>query len=379
MRRGVLMPLFVYGIFAIVFVPVTAQLPSGAIPFVIAQVILLAGVSVAFLVRKPRPTAIGTTGLEELGEWLGTHAPARDGLAGALARSLGDDSIQLAFWVTEAGGYLDHEGRSVTLPTAGSDRSVVEVSLGGRHVGAICYDSSLIRDPGLVIRAGRVIAMALDNERLVVELRNSQELLRASRARIVEACDRERRRVARDFHDGLQSRLVLLAIKAHSIRTDPSPGQAIRREGGELEADLQTAITELRELVHGVMPAALTERGLCAAAEELTDRIPIPTELRFSDDRARLPRHVESTCYFVLAEALSNAVKHSRATELLLSLEHSAGMLRIELHDDGVGGVRPTGVGVRGMTDRIEALDGHLTIDSPPGGGTRLIAEVPCA
>jgi len=383
--RRVLAPLFSYGIFAALFVPVSAQLapslfPNQEIALAVAQVIVLTGVPVAFVLVMLRGGFGKTAQLEELGAWLGAHPPARSALESALAEALGDDSVRLAFWVSEGGGYFDHEGRPVALPVIGSDRAVVEVSLGERHVGAICYDGSLIHDPGIVIRAGRIIAMALDNDRLLVELRASRELVRASRARIVEACDRERRQVARDLHDGLQARLVLLAIKAHAIRTDPSPGLAMRREGCSLEADLQTAITELRELVHGVMPAALTEGGLYAAAEELTDRIPIPTEVRFSDDGARPPTHVESTCYFVVAEALSNAVKHSRATELQLTLEHADGLLRLEVRDDGVGGVcAGGGVGLRGMADRIEALDGHLSIDSPPGRGTRIVVEVPCA
>jgi len=128
------------------------------------------------------------------------------------------------------------------------------------------------------------------------------------------------------------------------------------------------------------MPEALTERGLFAAAGELTDRMPIPTELHLHDEGAALPEHVESSCYFVISEALANAVKHAHAQELVVALEHAAGNLRIEVRDDGVGGAcTGGGSGLRGIADRVDSLNGRLTVDSPSGCGTRIIAEVPCA
>jgi signal transduction histidine kinase len=228
--------------------------------------------------------------------------------------------------------------------------------------------------------AGRVIAIALDNERLTADVRASRDELRASRARIVEATDGERRRIARDLHDGLQARLVLLAMCAHGVRTDPAASPAVRAQALELESGLQDANTELRELVQGVMPAALTERGLFAAVEDLVDRVPIPIDLELELDQgeASLPAVVESTGYFVTSEAVANAVKHSRARELTLRLAQRGGRLRIEVGDDGVGGARVCeGAGMRGMADRVDAVGGRLAVDSPPGAGTRLVAELP--
>jgi signal transduction histidine kinase len=237
------------------------------------------------------------------------------------------------------------------------------------------YDETLIADPEPVRAAGRVIAAALDRERLTAELRASRERLRASRARVVTAADTERRRIARDLHDSLQTRLVLLAVKAHALRSDVSAHD----EAEQLESGLQTAIVELRGLVQGVLPAVLAERGLYAAVEELADRMPLPVTLELDSRRTPLPPPVESAGYFVVSEALTNAVKHAHAHELGLRIERTDGHLAIEVRDDGLGGAHVgTGNGLRGMADRVEALDGRLSVESLPGSGTCILAEVPC-
>jgi signal transduction histidine kinase len=221
-------------------------------------------------------------------------------------------------------------------------------------------------------------AIALENEQLIADLRASREELRTSRARIVEAADEERRRIARDLHDGLQARLVLLAIQANGVRTDATAPTGVRVQAHEVESGLQVAITELRELVQGLMPAALTERGLFAAVEDLVDRVPIPTELRFGRNGAALPAAVESTGYFVLSEAIANAIKHARAGALVVRVERLGGHLEIEVRDDGRGGARASGgTGMRGMADRVDALGGSLLVHSPTGRGTRILAQLP--
>jgi signal transduction histidine kinase len=221
-------------------------------------------------------------------------------------------------------------------------------------------------------------AIVLENERLMADLRASREELRASRARIVEAADEERRRIARDLHDGLQARLVLLAIQANGVRIDATAPPGVRAQAFEVESGLQTAITELRALVQGVMPDALTEHGLFAAVEDLVDRVPLACELHLSRDRVPLPAAVESSGYFVLSEAIANAIKHSHASALAARLEARHGRLVIEVRDDGIGGARPSGgAGMRGMADRVDALGGCLHVHSSPGRGTRIVAQLP--
>ena len=196
----------------------------------------------------------------------------------------------------------------------------------------------------------------------------------------VVGLDDDHRQIARDLHDGLQSRLVLLAMQADLLRRNAALPDAARADATALAAGLQHAIAELRDVVEGVMPALLVERGLCAAAEELADRCPIPVALDADGARAPLPAPVERAGYFIVAEALTNAVKHSRATAAALRIARRNGHLRIELRDDGVGGADAGGgTGLRGLRDRVEALGGRLIVHSPPRGGTRIIAELPCA
>jgi signal transduction histidine kinase len=197
--------------------------------------------------------------------------------------------------------------------------------------------------------------------------------------RLAQAADRERRRIAQDLHDGLQTRLVLLAAQADRARADLGAAIVIREQIADLYAGLQEAIVELRAFVDGVMPATLTERGLRTAVEQLVDWVPIPVALSLDACAVRLPPAVESTGYFVISEALTNAIKHSGGSELAVSVDQADDRLRIEVRDDGIGGARSGGTGgMRGIGDRVSALGGRLLVHSPPGHGTRVIAEIPC-
>lgn len=384
-QRRVLAPLTIYGVLAILFIPVAgALLPEFKTidPVILeeAQVIGLAGLPVAFVVALVRGGFARTAGIEELGTWLGAEGGGRPPLVAALAETLGDPSVELVYWVPEVEGYVHETGAPAMLPAAGSGRGAVEVESGGRRIGAIVYDSQLIADASVVRAAGRVIAIELERERLTADLRASRDELRHSRRRIVDASDRERRRIAQDLHDGLQAQMVLLAIKGRDIGADPAASESIRSRSDDLGDGLETAIADLRGLIQGVMPAALIERGLPAAVEDLADRMPVPTALTIGELNGSLSREVESAGYFVVAEALTNAVKHGRAHELRVGLTQGGGMLRIEVCDDGIGGagVGP-GAGLRGMADRVDVLGGSLRVQSPAGGGTEVIAEVPCA
>ncbi len=387
-QRRVLGPLYAYGIFALVFVVVSAKLADTVFvghdhARVVVQLALLAGVPLAFAASVLRGGFARMGEVEELGAWLGAETGGRPSLAQALAHTLGDPSLQLALWVPAAGGYVDLAGEPVGVEAARAGRGVAEVRRGDRRIGAIVYDATLIADRSLVEAAARMTAIALDHERLTVELTASRDALRRSRARIVDAADEERRRIACDLHDGLQARLVVLAIGADGLSSDPQLPAAARTAATQLRTGLEGVVSELRALVQGVMPAALIERGLPAATEDLADRMPLPTTLDIDDELGaldrKLPPAVELAAYFVVAEALTNAVKHARARELSVRLARPAGRLRVEVRDDGVGGAAANGgAGIRGMADRIDVLGGRLTITSPPGGGTCVIAEVPC-
>jgi PAS domain S-box-containing protein len=198
--------------------------------------------------------------------------------------------------------------------------------------------------------------------------------LAASRARIVAAADDERRRVVRDLHDGAQQRLV------HTIVTLKLAGQADHEEltttlVGEALDHAERAIVELRELSHGILPSVLTRGGLRAGVETLASRMPVPVDIAVADDR--LPPAVEATAYFVVAEALTNVAKHSKATRAAVLARVENGSLELQVRDDGAGGARPDGTGLVGLADRLAVLDGRLRVDSPPGRGTLVAADIP--
>jgi signal transduction histidine kinase len=373
-RRRIVAPLMIYGSLAVLFVPISSLIldhwwPSASLGIAFGQLTVMAGVPVAFVAVVLSGGFAATGEVAELGATLDAEE-GRPALRAALRGALGDPHLDLLFRVSDPERYVDRDGAAVEPPPPGADRRLVEVRVGERLVGAIVYDANLIADRGLVEDAARVTALAIDNERLTAELYAGRERLRVSRARLIEATDAERRRIARDLHDGLQMRLVLLAMMAD--RPGAGPQTLV-----ELNAGIQEAIAELRELVQGVVPAALTERGLYAAAVELTDRMPIPVELDFEPLPGELPSGVETAGYFVVAEALTNAVKHAGASELRLAIGRPAGRLRVEVADDGVGGAMPGG-GLRGLADRVDALGGWMEVDSPPGEGTLIVAEIPC-
>jgi signal transduction histidine kinase/ketosteroid isomerase-like protein len=202
--------------------------------------------------------------------------------------------------------------------------------------------------------------------------------LAASRARLVAAGDEERRRVVRDLHDGAQQRLVhtLITLKQarQALPPDAEPATALLDDAlGHAEQ----AMTELRELAHGIMPAVLTRGGLRAAVTALGSRTPVPVEIDVPSPR--LPPHVEATAYFVVAEALTNVAKHARAARATVRASIDDGVLRVAVRDDGVGGARTRGSGMLGLADRVAVLGGRLVVDSPEGGGTLVAAEIPIA
>jgi signal transduction histidine kinase len=383
-QRRVLAPLYAYGIVAVLVVPLGPLIIEPAfnlssLVVTAGQLVLLAGVPVAFVLAMLRGGFARTGEVEELGAWLGGTTSERMPLVNALRRTLGDETLVVVYWAPEGRRFVDALGQPISLPEPGdTGRGIVEITLGDRLIGALVYDRAMNEDPGLVQSAGRVAAIAIDNERLTAELIANQTALRLSRARIVEAGDHERRRIAQNLHDGIQVELVLLAIGAQELRHAGSAAD-LDVAATQLRNGIDDAANHLRELVHAVMPAGLIERGLTAAVEDLVDRMPLPTNLVVVDVEEPLSPTVGSTAYFVVAEALANAVKHAGATTLSVRLERTESQLLIEVADDGVGGAASgAGTGLRGLLDRVDVLGGQLAIDSPLGHGTHLVAELPC-
>jgi signal transduction histidine kinase len=295
----------------------------------------------------------------------------------ALARSLGDPTLELAYCV-RPGLYVDAEGRSTELPAGDSGRRATIVQRDGRAIAALIHDESLAGDP-LLEPVGAAAALALENERLNAELRARLEDLRASRARLVQAGDEARRRLERNLHDGAQQRLVALALALRlakrKVKDDPAAAEELVAAA---ESDAASALDELRELARGLHPAILTDRGLGPALEALAARSPCPVEVAAVPSE-RLPTEVETAAYYVVSESLANVAKYSGADAARVSVTRRDGVAVVEISDEGVGGADiASGSGLRGLADRVEALDGRLEIESPVGRGTRVVAEIPC-
>ena len=212
---------------------------------------------------------------------------------------------------------------------------------------------------------------------LDAELRARLEELRASRARLIHAGDEERRRLERDLHDGAQSRLLALALTLRTARRRAEGDPELADLLDAAQEELQTSLRELRELARGIHPAVLSQRGLAPALDGLAARAPVPVTLE-ACEAERLPAPVESAAYFVVSEALANVAKYSGATQATVRVDRQPDRVTVLVADDGVGGADAgRGSGLRGLSDRVAALDGRLTLDSPRGGGTRLRAEIP--
>lgn len=214
---------------------------------------------------------------------------------------------------------------------------------------------------------------------VTAERKKAAEEVRASRIRIVEAADKERRRVERNLHDGAQQRLVALTLllrlaqmqQGHQPRTD------LQATLSQASHELHTALAELRELARGLHPAILTHEGLGAAIQSLAEQTPLPVTVTVPT--ARFPAALEITAYFVVCESLANIAKYAQASTVIVTIQHADGRLTVEVTDNGIGGVDPHGgSGLNGLADRVIALGGRLQVSSPPGEGTRVRAELPC-
>jgi signal transduction histidine kinase len=208
-------------------------------------------------------------------------------------------------------------------------------------------------------------------------LRERVDEIHGARQRIIEAADAERRRIERDLHDGAQQRIVALAVTLSLVEAKLGKDSELAPLVASAREEAQAAVKELRELARGIHPAVLSDQGLEAALEALAARAPVPVEVSGVPEEPLRPA-VEAAVYFVTAETLTNIAKYAEACTASITLAVDGGRLRLEISDDGVGGADAhAGSGLAGLCDRIEALSGELTVDSPPGGGTTVRAEIP--
>ena len=405
-----------------------------------------------------------------------------------LRHALRDETAEVAYWYSEGGHYVDVDGNRFDLPAETQQRVVTRLDYADSPVAAIVHDAALLQEPELLESIAGAARIALERDKLLVEVRARAERYRAllqampdlmfrvsregrylsynapsqrdlvapevvgldlwdrlpaeladrillaghkaleggeppvieyaldfdgeqrdyegrfaasgedefllivrditerrkqhdeleaSRARIVAAGDDARRKLERNLHDGAQQRLVSLSLSLRlalsNLHKDPAAAERLLEESRE---ELAQALEELRELARGIHPAVLTDRGLEAALEALAARAPMPVELEGPD--GELPAPVEAAAYYVVSEALANVTKYAQASTVKVTVARSNGSALVEVVDNGVGGADPgRGSGLRGLSDRVASLRGALAIDSPPGGGTRIRAEIP--
>jgi signal transduction histidine kinase len=309
-----------------------------------------------------RWTQAAVTGLVvDLGD-TGATGTLRD----RLAQTLGDPTLVVAYVLPGEDGYVDEAGRAIELPAPGEARTVTPIGEDGRQMAALIHDVAVLDHPGLISAAASATRLALSNVRLQAEVRARVAEVEASRRRIVEVADEQRHRLERELHEGAEHRLAAVAELLDGS------GDAL----ADVRAGLDDALVELRELARGIRPRTLTDRGLRAAIDELAKRSPVPVEAVVP--RERFSPAVEATIYFVCSEALANVAKYADASLATIDITAANQHLRVEISDDGAGGAEPEqGSGLRGLSDRVEALGGRFSVQSPAGGGTRILAELP--
>ncbi|QFZ17928.1 sensor histidine kinase [Saccharothrix syringae] len=365
-RRTLTAMLGASAVAVVVFVGWEPMERAGLDPPVVVLMLALGGIPFAYLVGLLR-RRMDRGGVADLVVRL-SGDPRRAGVQEALAATLRDPSLRVAYWVADQERYVDADGSPVA-----PDPAHTRVARGGSPVAVVLHDPGL--DLELVDAACAAVGLALENERLTAELRAKVRQLAESRGRVLRAAEVERRRVERDLHDGVQQRLLSVAMTLGLAETvPPERGRALAAEAKQ--AVLQS-IDEVRAMCHGIHPPVLTERGLHGAVRELTALAEPRVELEL-DLPAEVPPQVETTAYYVVAEALANVAKHAEASRTRVSITGGGGQLLVAVEDDGRGGADPEdGSGLRGLSDRVEANGGTMRVVST-AGGTSVRVVLPC-
>lgn len=310
--------------------------------------------------------------LADLVTGLGQDA-CTDGLRGQLGRALGDPSLVVGIWTPEQGRYVDDAGRPLELPAEDGRRAVTRIDEHGEPLAALIHDTVVVADARLVAGVASAARLVVANARMQAAVRQRSKELAASRRRIVEASDAQSRQLQAELKGGAELRLgrvdrLLDHLQAHAVG-------AVTEELRDIRAELSSACDELRKFAQDIRPSALDAGGLPFAVPVLAARAPVPVTLAI--DVGRLPPPIEAATFFLCSEALVNVSKHAKATRAVVKLLVDGGYLVATVVDDGVGGADPRGSGLRGLTDRVEALGGTLLIIEATGGGTRLTARIP--
>jgi signal transduction histidine kinase len=344
-------------------------------------------------IRRATLVVLGLTPIAFLSGLLGAHLarsavgelfvelrsnPAPADLRDALAHALRDPSLELAYWLPQFGSYVDVAGRVATPPDDDVRRRTTLIVREGERVAALVHDPILDDEPELLDAVTAAAGIALENGRLHAEIGARLEELRGSRARVLDAGQQERQRLERNLHDGAQQRLIALSLELGLLeaRLDSDPTARLRLKRARREIAL--SLEELRAVARGIHPAVVSAHGLAVALEQLAARAAVPVRLTVELDD-RLPERLEVAAFYVVSESLANIGKHAHASAATIGVTRENQQVIVEIVDDGVGGADTEhGSGLRGLADRVEALDGTFRIWTSLGTGTRVRAELPC-
>jgi signal transduction histidine kinase len=297
----------------------------------------------------------------------------------SLRAILGDETLEVYWWDREGECYVDVADDPV-LPGARPGRVITPVAYESRKVALLAHAPGLLNHSWFLPVFVPTMRIALERDRLYRDLSAKIDQLRASRQRLIEASMAERRRLERNLHDGAQQRLIVVLLGLRALETRLAAAGDLAAPAREAREGLELALADLRDLARGLRPPLLAQHGLAAAVGWSASRSSVPVELELQLEE-KLPEVIEEAAYYVSAEAITNAVRHSRADLIRLRIALRGEALTVVVEDDGVGGASlgPGGesTGLSGLRDRLEALGGTFALESPPGGGTRLLAVFP--
>jgi len=300
-------------------------------------------------------------------------------LQAPLARALHDPSLELAYWLPDQDTWADQDGHPLALPGPEQRRSIRLIYRDQQPMAALLFDPTLDDEEELLNAVSAAASIALENGRLRAELRAKLQELQTSRLRALEAGRRERQRLERNLHDGAQQRLVGITIELGSLENVATADPQLKLRLARTREEVSASLDQLRDIARGIYPAVLSGHGLAVALESLAAGAAVPVSVRVGLTE-RLPEPVEVAAYYIVSEALANIAKHARANTATVCVERDVDRLVVEVIDDGIGGANIFGgTGLRGLRDRAEVLGGQVLIGTPPGGGTTIRAEIPCA
>lgn len=348
------------------------------------QAVLIAFLPVVFLVGV-LTGSFGRTGeLREFLTGIGGRMLSPRELDIAVGRAVGVPGCRVIYAAESGTGFVEADGPAVRDAADGENRYPIRYR--GTVVGAIVYRPAPEVDPRLLESVAEASAVVISHRRTVaslqaalLDLRRTDRALRQSRRRLALAGDRERRRIARDLHDGLQQNAIMLGMRAEQLQAADQDPTEMGRSARAVRDGVVGLLSELRNLIQGIMPAPLVERGIVSAIKALPGQFPVPVQVDIRGPARRLPAEIESTIYFCVLEAVTNAVKHAHASTIGVALTMTQDMVTAEIGDDGRGGAMPAaGTGLVGLRDRLSAFGGTLTLTSDLGSGTRLRMSIPC-